>query len=470
MADASTLSLGDTPDPNMGAVGDEALALVIAWSASEPARVGEVAFLEPPGSVRRFGRGAPPAGGGWLRFGRQRPGAFEPTGPVEGPAISREQLRIQVRDGSLLITRAGRCPMLVKGQMIDRAVLGPGETILLKGQLLLLCVARPVSMPPLRDFEAGALGPFGGPDSLGVLGESPAAFHLRDAIAFVASAEGHVLVSGASGSGKELVARAVHALSRRAGGPFVARNAATLPPGLVDAELFGSARNYPHPGLPERPGLIGQAQGGTLFLDEIGELSHELQAHFLRVLDAGEYHRLGEAVGRRADVRLVAATNRAPEELKHDLLARLLLRLDVPDLNDRREDVPLLARHLLRRARVQSPSVGDRFFAGDEPRVDVELVDHLIRHPYTTHVRELERLLWRAMTTSPGGVITRPAEPQERPTTPARDVAPTAEEILRAVEEHGGNLASAARALGLPSRYALYRLLRRHGIEVDSLR
>src|SRR6185503_16398678 len=116
-------------------------------------------------------------------------------------------------------------------------------------------------------------------------------------------------------------ARALHELSPRAERRLVSRNAATLPSGLMDAELFGNAKNYPNPGMAERAGLIGEANGGTLFLDEIGELPAELQAHLLRVLDGdGEYQRLGDAQQRRSDFRLVAATNRDPSSLKHDFL------------------------------------------------------------------------------------------------------------------------------------------------------
>ncbi len=136
-------------------------------------------------------------------------------------------------------------------------------------------------------------------------------WQMRERIAFAANAGKHVLLHGESGTGKELAARALHALSSRAGKPFVSRNAATLPSGLIDAELFGSARNYPNAGMPERAGLVGQADGGTLFLDEIAEIPAEQQAHLLRVLDAdGEYQRLGEATTRRSDLVLVGATNR----------------------------------------------------------------------------------------------------------------------------------------------------------------
>jgi two-component system nitrogen regulation response regulator GlnG/two-component system response regulator HydG len=161
-----------------------------------------------------------------------------------------------------------------------------------------------------------------------MIGESPAAWDLREQLAAGAVQGAHVLLLGESGAGKELAARALHALSARSAGPFVARNAATIPDSLVDAELFGTAKNYPNSGSPERVGLVGEADGGHLMLDEIGELSDVHQAHLLRLLDrGGEYHRLGESHTRLSDLRLIAATNRYPASLKHDLLARFALHL-----------------------------------------------------------------------------------------------------------------------------------------------
>src|SRR6185436_8690780 len=121
--------------------------------------------------------------------------------------------------------------------------------------------------------------PFGTADPHGMVGESPVAWEFRRQIAFVAPRPDHVLIVGESGTGKELAARAVHALSPRNASAFVARNAATFPEGLVDAELFGHAKNYPNAGMPERPGLIAGAASATLFLDEIAELSPTLQTH-----------------------------------------------------------------------------------------------------------------------------------------------------------------------------------------------
>ena len=158
----------------------------------------------------------------------------------------------------------------------------------------------------------------------------------------------HVLVLGESGTGKELVAQAIHALGPRSGRRLVARSAATVPATLIDAELFGNAPSYPNAGMAERPGLVGEADGSTLFLDEIGELPVELQTHLLRLLDGGDYQRLGDARRRTADLRVVGATNRPTGQLKADLAARFPLRVHAPGLHERRDDVMLVARHVLR--------------------------------------------------------------------------------------------------------------------------
>src|SRR5262249_51707936 len=203
-------------------------------------------------------------------------------------------------------------------------LVGPGDTLELGRQMVFLCVRRPAwitGAPPAEEHS------FGDADAHGIVGESPVIWQLRERIAFVGPRSGHALIHGESGTGKELVARALHACSLRTGRPLVARNAATIPEGLVDAELFGNVRNYPNAGMPGRPGLIGEADGGTLFLDELAELPVSLHAHLLRVLDGGEYTRLGEARPRRSDFRLIGATNRPESALKHDVLARLTFRI-----------------------------------------------------------------------------------------------------------------------------------------------
>jgi two-component system nitrogen regulation response regulator GlnG/two-component system response regulator HydG len=450
--------------------------LVLGWSSEEPWRVGEVAFAESLGRSLILGRGDD-GDLERLRFFRQRPGDNLATPPLSGRALSRRQLVVRRFAGGLEVQRVGRCPLLVNGVAVDRAAVTAGDVLCLRGQLVLYCSLRPKNLLPSRYFPNAARGPFGEPDAFGILGESPAIWALRDQIAFGAKSSAHVLLRGDSGTGKELAARAIHGLSARAGRPLVSRNAATFPTGLIDAELFGNAKNYPNPGTPERPGLIGQAHGSTLFLDEIGELPHDMQAHLLRVLDAGgEYQRLGEATTRRSDLQLIGATNRPPETLKHDLLARFAVRIELPPLGNRREDIPLLVRHLLLRIADKSPEVGGRFVARPreagraEARVDCALVDALLRRRFATNVRELDGLLWNAILASPGDAVRFVESTWEpaaaRAPAPARPShEPTPAEIRTSVQRENGNVRRAAEALGLPSRYALYRLIRKYGID-----
>jgi DNA-binding NtrC family response regulator len=132
-----------------------------------------------------------------------------------------------------------------------------------------------------------ALHAYGGPDAHGIVGESPAAWDLREQLARAAATDDYVLIQGESGTGKELAAAVLHKGSKRAKGPFVAHNASNFTLSLLDSELYGNSANYPNPGMPARQGLFGSADRGTLFLDEVGECPLEVQAHLLRVLDAG---------------------------------------------------------------------------------------------------------------------------------------------------------------------------------------
>ncbi|MFO0587834.1 MAG: sigma 54-interacting transcriptional regulator [Polyangiaceae bacterium] len=398
LADDTTLppeSLSRT-GPGLGA--PEAPALVLVWSREEPERAGEALVLPAfDHGAWTFGRDGGNRGPRAVRLVRQRPGENEPAGPLTNPRISRAQLEIRRISGGVAVKSLGRTPMLHGDREVVSADLAPGDTFEIRHEMVFLCVTRPVM---IAAWEGTEPHPFGRPDALGIVGESPVAWALRRAVHLIARRSVHALVLGESGTGKEVIARAIHACSLRAGRPFIARSAATLPEGLLDAELFGSARGFPHAGSPERPGLIGEASGGTLFLDEIGELPETLQAHLLRVLDGGEYHRLGESRARQADLRLVAATNRPESALKHDVLARLTARIRTPSLGERREDIPLLARHLLRRQALSAPDLAERLFPGGDiesaPRLAPELIRALVAHRYTTHMRELDALLLAA--------------------------------------------------------------------------
>ena len=467
------------------------LHLVIAWSLAEPGRIGETAAIARP---TMLGRGEPEhlQDTSLARFVRWRPHASAATPPLGDSRISRAQLLLRPRsDGSLGLENVGRCKLFVNGEETSVAAVRPGDTITLRNALVLLVARREGHMAPRGDAAPPSFA-FAGPDHHGIVGESAAAWRLRAELAFAAATDHHVLLRGASGVGKELAARALHALSSRAGRPMVARNAATLPEGLVDAELFGTARNYPNVGSPERAGLIGEADGSFLFLDEIGELSPTLQAHLLRVLDrGGEYQRLGESRPRRSDLRLIGATNRDLAALKHDFAARFTSRIELPGLEARREDIPLLLRTILRRAAAQSPAFAERFFlpAGPdgerEPRVDPWLVEGLLRHRFTHHTRELERLVWRAIATStadfvgltpevraelklsdPVAATAAAAEPAEPVDAVVSHDAPGREQIVAALAAASGRAVIAAEKLGLRNRYVLYRLMKKFGIQI----
>ncbi|MEQ1508180.1 MAG: sigma 54-interacting transcriptional regulator, partial [Myxococcota bacterium] len=353
---------------------------------------------------------------------------------------------------------------------VDHRPLAAGSVLEVGDQLVLIVHRRPTELDGDRPAH-----PFGDADPQGFVGEGPAAWSLRARLGFVARRPAHVLVTGPSGTGKELAARALHALSPRASGPWIARSAATIPESLADAELFGNLGNYPNPGMAARPGLVGEADRGTLFLDEFGELPIEVQARLLRVLDAGEYTRLGEAKPRRSDLRLIAATNRPVDGLKFDVVARLPLRVAVPPLTDRREDIPLLAIHLLRSIARADPELGKQYLdrgAGAVPRMTPRLVAALVAHPYRTHVRELAALLWEAIAAATGptldlfpgyaavGAEATPTGPRTAPD------ALTPDELQACLDRHGGRQELAWRELGLASRHVLARLVKKYGLKV----
>ncbi|MEL6182864.1 MAG: sigma 54-interacting transcriptional regulator, partial [Myxococcota bacterium] len=397
------------------------LVLVLAWSVEHQERIGEV-MVCPEGEAQLLGRSSSkskghsegPPMGVWQR---QRPGASEATGPLEDRRLSRRQLVVERQGEALQVTNIGRCPMLYRGIEMGSCTLKPGEAVILQHVAVLLCAVRPSGWdgPWPQGPQPDTSFPFGQADAQGIVGESPACWALRRQLMFMAQRRQHVLLLGASGTGKELAARAVHALSERSEQAWVARNASTIPENLFDAELFGNTRGYPNPGMPERAGLVGEADRGTLFLDELGELPEALQAHLLRLMDrGGEYHRLGEARPRRADVRLLGATNRSEENLKHDLLARFAMRLNLPTLNARREDVPLLAIHMLQRAAAKDPGLVPLIFNAHQerlyPRLTPELVQGLLLHRYTHHAHELDTLLWSSIT----AVVSNPADHADR--------------------------------------------------------
>jgi two-component system nitrogen regulation response regulator GlnG/two-component system response regulator HydG len=456
--------------------GDEpALGFVVLWSRDDPARLGAWAAVPNSGGPRLLGRGEALASDPCprLTWVRQRPGSNEPVAPFEARSLSRGQLVVRaVSSDALEVENTGRAALLVNGELASaKAQVRPGDVLEIGRQLCVLCVQRPRKIKgpaPSRSHR------FGESDAHGFVGEAPAAWQLRDEIEHAARSRAHVLILGASGTGKEIVARAIHALSKP-GGPLVARNATTLPESLVDAELFGNAKNYPNAGMPERSGLVGAADGGTLFLDEFGELALGVQAHLLRVLDSGEYQRLGESAPRVARFRLIAATNRPEAALREDVRARFGHCLRIPELSRRAEDLPLVARHLFKAMVAEDVSrfqgmIGE----GGEPRFGVAWIRQLVQSPLPGNVRGLRQLLLQVMPDDlepplPGGVAAAPsragADQSDGRTLPPPG-SPDASELQAALDRHNGSIEKTWRALGLSSRHALMRLIRKYNVTV----
>lgn len=468
-------------------------ALVLVWSQSEPNRIGEIITLPRRPSQSRLLLGRDPGGCEVGEFfgelKRQRPGGNIVTGPLADPMVSRRHLLISAEtDDSYVVENLGRVPCYVNGRQCGKtALIRLGDILRLGERLIFLVSRRLLELESLDAFPSDQMPSFGAPDAFGITGESPASWKLRSDIAFIARRNQHALVLGPSGTGKELAAQAIHLLSARGPKRLVARNAATIPTGLVAAELFGNSRNYPSAGLPERLGLIGAADGGTLMLDEIAELPEEAQANLLRVLDShGEYQRLGETQRRTSDFRLIAATNRPLSYLKSDLRARFPLTLKIPGLNERRDDIAIISRYLLERIAVSDPEIGERLFPTTTESISNRLpvaprfMERLLQHNYSLHVRELESILWAAINSKHGDCLDLNPEVEEalasgesapEPVAPvvttslATSENPSPEAILAAIARNRGNKSKAAKELGLSSRYVLYRLLKTYGID-----
>ena len=292
-------------------------------------------------------------------------------------------------------------------------------------------------------------------DLCGAVYASDAMHHVLGLATQVAAAHVPVLITGPNGVGKDVVARIIQANSVRRDKPFVTVNVGALPASLMEAELFGAEAGAYTGAASRREGRFEAADGGTLFLDEIGNLGAEGQMKLLRILQTGEYERLGSSRTRRVDVRVISATNvdlaaaiRA-RTFREDLYYRLnLIEIRVPALAERREDILPLARAFL-------PG-GARLTAAAEAA--------LLRHPWPGNVRELQNMAQRAAILAPDGkigpeVLGLSPSPGEKPGESSAE--PGAEEIRRTLEANDGNVSRAARQLGL-SRQALYRRLERN--------
>ena len=306
-----------------------------------------------------------------------------------------------------------------------------------------------------------------------ILGRSPAISRMHAMIREVAATDSTVLVTGETGTGKELVANALHYEGPRAGGPLVKVNCAALSETLLESELFGHEKGAFTGADRRRAGRFERADGGTLFLDEISEMGAHVQAKLLRVLQGAAFERVGGDEAIRPDVRLVAATNRDPEEaveqgkIRKDLFYRLnIVRIEVPPLRDRREDVPLLVEHFVSRYAAKH---GKRLSA-----VSDEALAVLKAHDWPGNVRELENCVERSVILARGETIEKRDLPPPLCGSSVRTPVVGGEDafnlqeverstILRALDNTGWNKARAAEKLGIfPS--SLYKKMKRFGI------
>lgn len=310
-----------------------------------------------------------------------------------------------------------------------------------------------------------------------ILTVSPEMESVLDTANRIAGTDCTVLIVGETGTGKEVLARHLHEQSRRAGKPFIGINCGALPEELLNNELFGHERGAFTGATAGKPGLFETAAGGTLFLDEVTEMSPAVQVKLLRVLQEREFYRLGGREAIATDVRIIAATNRDPQQcvqdgrLRQDLYFRLnVVCLNLPPLRQRRSDIPLLANHFLG----QSASRMGKTVRHIDPGV----FDALLSYNFPGNIRELENLVERGVALAPGDILSAellPAEIKRPPTTPRSDTSPSPDSItslaenerqhiLRALEQTGGNRALAAQLLGI-DRVSLWRKLRRYEAE-----
>ncbi len=293
-----------------------------------------------------------------------------------------------------------------------------------------------------------------------LIGTSPAMLELYKQLAQVAPSDATVLISGESGSGKELVARTIHQRSRRASGPYLAVNCAAIAEGVLESELFGHEKGSFTGAHASRRGLFEEASNGTLLLDEVADVPHKMQAQLLRVLQEGEVRRVGGSTSAAVDVRVIAATNRdlaadvVEKRFRADLYYRLnVVALRIPPLRERGEDVVALARHFVA---VHATQLGRPM-----PEISDEAIERMRGYPWPGNVRELENALARAVAMMQRGVLL----PGDLPPLIRGEVAagsidqdwPTMATlerryVERVLDRTGGNKTAAATILGVDRR------------------
>jgi two-component system response regulator GlrR len=385
---------------------------------------------------------------------------------VMDPAVSKLHADVEPREDGIWIRDLGsRNGTYVEGILVREGCVPEGGSVRVGSTLLTM----------QRDPEAASVDLWPEDRFGNLLGRSPVMRELFATLARVAPTESSVLVQGETGTGKELVARALHDASRRAAGPFVVVDCGALPETLLESELFGHARGAFTGAAAAREGAIESADGGTVFLDEIGEVPVTVQPKLLRVLEAHTVRRVGETQHRKVDVRFVAATHRNLRAMvnagafREDLYFRLsVLPIVVPPLRERTEDIPLLVEAFLGAQNAEWP--------------EGTVLGELSQRPWLGNVRELRTFVERALIFGPQKALSMTgAQPDaasavasgaglarafDRPLKEAREIWMEQferEYLERLLERHQRNVAAAAQAAGVHRTY-VYRLIMKYGL------
>ncbi len=384
---------------------------------------------------------------------------------------SRRHAELFLADGGLRVRDLdSHNGTYVNGKRVKEAALAPGDTLTIGDHSFLFLqdeaqASTVVGAAPRRFQLDSEISDFE------MLGDAAAFRACLAAAERLAASDAPVLVAGETGTGKELITRWIHRASPRAHGPFVALNSAAIPEALFEAELFGAEAGAFTGAIAKRPGKFELASGGTLFLDEIGELPMPLQPKLLRAVQEKTFYRVGGTKEIKADVRIVAASNRdllaavKESRFREDLYHRLsTLLLTVPPLRERREDIPLLARHIAARTaqRLGHPFTG----------LSQTALSCLTAYPWPGNVRELQNVVERAVILSASPTLEAEAFPLS--TSAAQDppgglslAEAERDAIRRALEKTGGKRGEAAKLLGI-SWPTLRRKIRLHKLEEGS--
>ncbi|NUO53210.1 MAG: sigma 54-interacting transcriptional regulator [Polyangiaceae bacterium] len=367
---------------------------------------------------------------------------------IDDPEVSRRHLAIELVGAHLRVTDLGS----TNGTFVDRlrineVLLSGGETLRLGGTTIAV-VRKADGMPRI---------PAGGSSFGRLLGQSRAMRRLYPLCERLAASNVPVMIEGETGTGKEVLAEALHEQGPRAAGPFVVFDCTTVPASLVESELFGAERGAFTGAVRDRPGVFEQADGGTLFIDEIGDLELSLQAKLLRAVERGEVRRVGSDRWLHVDVRILCATRRDLDRqvqegrFRDDLFHRLAVaRIELPPLRQRSADIEILARHFWTQAG-----------AAGEPPDDV--LGRWTEEPFPGNVRELKNAVWRHIAIGAEAAL----PPDEAEATSARRPLSGTDFIDRVIERDPTLAAGRAEVVAEYERRFLERVLERHGGNVS---